>query len=175
MSRNERTWDQQALASLVLVASARVSFVCVSLVHVSVPPLPWRLAGAWGSMWSCTGYYTVVRVFWLGETTLPGFQRANLVPRTDFQRVYPGAVVGLASLSALQAGPVLSLPHPSCLSCSLSSASSPGERKERQEEEEKRHRRSKRRSRLPSRGRGRGDGGVGDERQRGGDGRGGGR
>lgn len=85
-ARNERTWDHRALASPALVTSA-----CVSLVHVSVPSLPQRLAAAWGwsSPWSQAGHCTVIKVFWPGETMLPGFQQASPVPRTDFQRVYP--------------------------------------------------------------------------------------
>lgn len=124
--------------------------------------------------------------FWLDETTSWGFGQASLVPAATFCRVLmqgfalglrSGVTVVLVPFSSLWAGGVLAAPvrlpsrwaFPSHLPLPLP----PGEGKEREEEEEKRHRRAERGSCLPSRRRGRGDGGVGDKRQRGGDGRGG--
>lgn len=75
--RNERTWDRQALASPALVSPA-----CASLVHASVPPLPQRLAAAWGwgSAWSRAGHCTTVKVFWPGETGAAGLSAGESGP-----------------------------------------------------------------------------------------------
>ena len=85
--RNERMRDHWALASPALVTSARAS-----LVHVSVPSFPRRLAAVWGwsSAWSQAGHCMAVEVFWPGETMLQCFQQASPVPRTDTQRIYSG-------------------------------------------------------------------------------------
>lgn len=112
---------------------------------------------------------------WAGESGPGGHFLQGL--RGEHQDSELGLRAVLVPFASLWAGGVLAAPaglpsrwvFPSHLPLPLP----PGEGKEREEEEEKRHRRAERRSCLPSRRRGRGDGGVGDKRQRGGDGRGG--
>lgn len=82
------------------------------------------LAAGWGwsSLWSQAGRCRAVKGFRPGDTTLPGFQQAGLVPKPGAQRVYSGqGVPGSVSIPLNPLGRISALcspitPHRLCLS-----------------------------------------------------------